>query len=170
MTNKTIILDGKEYELVPIEQEEKKKTKTGWERVKKYEKYFHANSIIENQFDDDFYEFREDSLFDNGNYRNDEELNRNICRAIRLRLKMLQWQALNDKPVDFSDRNKNKYYLYFDFDTNLIEISFNACCYSMNIYFSSKEKAEEALEVFRDELIWYYTEFYRRLDERKCEE
>lgn len=33
------------------------------------------------------------------------------------------------------------------------------------IYFATKEKAEEAIEVFRDELLWYFTEYVQRLDE-----
>lgn len=34
-----------------------------------------------------------------------------------------------------------------------------------NIYFKSREKAEEAIEVFKDELLWYFTEYVQRLDE-----
>lgn len=33
------------------------------------------------------------------------------------------------------------------------------------IYFTSGEKAEEAIEVFKDELKWYYTKYQQRLDE-----
>lgn len=32
-------------------------------------------------------------------------------------------------------------------------------------YYTTKEKAEEAIEVFKDELIWYFTEYVQRLDE-----
>lgn len=33
------------------------------------------------------------------------------------------------------------------------------------IYFATKEKAEEAIKVFEDELLWYFTEYVQRLDE-----
>lgn len=33
------------------------------------------------------------------------------------------------------------------------------------IYFSSMEKADEAIEQFKDELLWYFTEYVQRLDE-----
>lgn len=33
------------------------------------------------------------------------------------------------------------------------------------IYFTSGEKAEGAIEVFKDELKWYYTKYQQRLDE-----
>ena len=33
------------------------------------------------------------------------------------------------------------------------------------IYFSTLKKAQDAIEVFRDELMWYYTEYRSRLDE-----
>ena len=33
------------------------------------------------------------------------------------------------------------------------------------VYFTSEEKAKEAIKVFEDELLWYYTEYVQRLDE-----
>ena len=104
------------------------------------------------------------------NWKFKYKLERFICNYIRRpigRLRKpvpLQWQALNDEPVDF---NNNKYYISYNLLLKDFRIFYDDVVKSDEIYFSSKEKAEEALEVFKDELEWYYTEFYRRLDERK---
>ena len=33
------------------------------------------------------------------------------------------------------------------------------------IYFTTQEKAKDAIEQFADELIWYFVEYQQRLDE-----
>jgi len=35
------------------------------------------------------------------------------------------------------------------------------------VYFTTKEKTEEAIEVFYNELMWYFTKYKVRLDERE---
>ena len=35
------------------------------------------------------------------------------------------------------------------------------------IYFSSKEKVQKVIDVFYNELTWYFTEYMQRLDEPK---
>jgi hypothetical protein len=35
------------------------------------------------------------------------------------------------------------------------------------VYFTSEEKAEKAIKVFEDELLWYFTKYVQRLDEVK---
>ena len=164
---KTITLDGKEYNLVPVEQEEKQESKTGWERARKNERYFAASSCCADMISFEELDPNDDEFFECGNYRNDEQLNENICRAMRLRLKMLQWQALNDEPIDWHDNDCFKYSIYFDSYNNKLSIDCDLYFLKDVVYFSSFKKAQEALEVFYDELHWYYTEFYRRLDERK---
>ena len=43
---KTITIDGKEYELVPVE--EKQERKTGWERIANDNVYYYSNDFLEN--------------------------------------------------------------------------------------------------------------------------
>lgn len=91
----------------------------------------------------------------------------NNARADRLMKRMRQWQTLNDKPIFWWSLT----------DTTIYIIQYNRMLglqvakASMNhtqpfvIYFSSKEKAQECIDEFKDELKWYFTEYYRRLDE-----
>lgn len=164
---KTITLDGKRYKLIPDKQEEKQERKTGWERAGEENSYFYlSNSLlpsfdVENRFDNG------EQFYECGNYRNNEELNKNICRAMRLRLKMLQWQALNDEPVKIHNDETIKWYIYWNEELELLQITRDNDSGLDVVYFSSREKVEEALRVFYDELLWYYTEFYRRLDEKR---
>ena len=160
---KTITIDGKEYNLVPVEENQERKT--GWERVKEDRIYFCFNERLDSRWQEEDYDEYNEEMFSIGNYRSNEELNKNICRAMRLRLKMLQWQALNDEPI--KDNEINRFFIDFDSLSGNLIIGIACGFFGDVVYFSSYEKAEEALEIFKDELMWYYTEFYRRLDEKR---
>lgn len=162
---KTITIDGKEYNLVPVEENQERKT--GWERVKEDRIYFCFNERLDSRWQEEDYDEYNEEMFSIGNYRNNEELNKNICRAMRLRLKMLQWQALNDEPMKIHNDETIKWYIYWNEELELLQITRDNDSGLDVVYFSSREKVEEALRVFYDELLWYYTEFYRRLDEKR---
>ena len=80
-----------------------------------------------------------------------------------------QWQALNDKSIsveDWEDHGKNKWCIIYGYGLEKLYVDYFHCIRLHNvIYFTTREKAEEAIEVFKDELIWYFTEYVQRLDE-----
>lgn len=83
----------------------------------------------------------------------------NYARAISLFLQLSEWQAKNDEPP----KDKKWYIRYYfgKFDT---DYSITDFFHFMRVYFSSKEKAEQAIAFFHDELTWYFNEFKPRLD------
>ena len=102
---------------------------------------------------------------------NDEQLYNDRDRARVLHDRMEQWQALNDKPVDWDNNNKPKFEIKFDYQQNKLKVDCEYVCRSVDaVYFSTYKKANEAIEAFRDELMWYYTEYRSRLDEPKRED
>ena len=66
---KKITLDGKEYELVPVEENQERKT--GWERIADDNVYYYSNFFLENNWNYDENDESDDKFFLNGNYRND---------------------------------------------------------------------------------------------------
>ena len=111
------------------------------------------------------------NAFNNGNYVNDEQLCKDRYRARVLHDRMEQWQALNDKPVDWGDRDLVKYIISYDYRHNeLCGDSWNDTRFMGVVCFSTEDKANEAIEAFRDELMWYYTEYRSRLEEPKRED
>ena len=147
--------------------------RTGYERVEKGSTYFfddasgYADSTAEEKYivNQDFY--------DSGNYYSDCEIAENNARADRLLRQLRQWQAQNDKAISISDWKKDnifKYHIEYDCFNDFPFVVYTTRFRSPNtIYFTSGEKAEGAIEVFKDELKWYYTKYQQRLDEEQAE-
>ena len=141
------------------------KPKTGYERRKEYYLVNAEGLVIEEKdtilFDQNCYEV--------GNFYNDKVIAENNARADRLQRCLRQWQAQNDEVIskeDWEDHDLTKYFIIYDYDSNVISPGRTWWMRGTNnIYFKSREKAEEAIEAFRDELLWYFTEYVQRLDE-----
>lgn len=151
----------------------KERSRTGYERVKKGEMYYLVdiyNNIMRVTEDNDQ---GDKQCYSTGNYFNDKIIAENNARADKLLRCLRQWQAQNDKPISMSDwKNDNisKYYVDYDCFHELFFVTYAVRRRSLNnIYFTSDEKAKEAIEVFRDELLWYFTEYQQRLDEEQGE-
>ena len=171
MNEITITINGVEYIARPKETvtAETKKPKTGYERVEFGQQYYSDGS------NRSYYEETEEEYdMDDCNYRtacyySDETIAENNARADDLVRRLRQWQALNDEPVDWGSVEV-KYFIGYDYDTERLAV----CCnwtsrhFSL-IYFTTEEKAKEAIEVFKDDLLWYFTEYRQRLDEPERE-
>ena len=73
------------------------------------------------------------------------------------------------KSFEWGD-GENKYKIRFDYTSNKIVWLNTRYCRELNVvYFSTDEKAQEAIKVFHDELMWYYTKYRSRLDEKRTE-
>ena len=146
------------------------KPKTGYERREECnnKKYYFVNTI-DLVIEDENTVLFDQNRYDVGNYYSDKTIAENNARADRLQRCLRQWQAQNDKPISMSDwknNNISKYYVDYDCFNELFFVTYAVRRRSLNnIYFTSKEKAEEAIEVFKDELLWYFTEYVQRLDE-----
>ena len=142
---------------------------TGYERVKKDSIYFFKNSVGDIQGVTDDKCVLDQEYYDSGNYYSSKMIARNNARADRLLRQLRRWQALNDKSIsveDWEDNGKNKWCIIYGYGLEKLYVDYFHCIRLHNvIYFTTREKAEEAIEVFKDELIWYFTEYVQRLDE-----
>lgn len=143
--------------------------RTGYERVKKGEMYYLVdiyNNIMRVTEDNDQ---GDKQCYSTGNYYSDKMIAENNARADRLLRQLRRWQAQNDEPISVSDWKNdkiNKYCIAYNYSLNELNIGIERKLRRPNaIYFSIFQKAEEAIEVFRDELLWYFTEYVQRLDE-----
>lgn len=169
MSDIKLIIDGKEYICRPVEENDTVKSErpcTGYERVNKNQEYY----TTYNDFYDDISEENaqeDDENYSVGNYYSDEQFAADIARAETLMRRMRQWQALNDEAVDWNNVIEH-YYITYNRNGNRFTILWDTATRDFGaIYFSSKEKAQEALDMFHDELMWYFTEYRQRLDEPK---
>ena len=142
------------------------RSRTGYERGEVEETYYLVdvddeitNMKHNGQLDRDCY--------DVGNYYSNKTIAENNARADRLQRCLRQWQAQNDEPIsveDWNNESKKKWFIIYSSEEMYAEYYY-IMRLPNTIYFTTKEKAEEAIEVFKDELIWYFTEYVQRLDE-----
>lgn len=162
MEHKQITIDNTRYRLVPEEEYTKyTKPRTGYEKIEGEGHYWRAygNSAVG-------YSYCDETLYHSGDYCNDEQLAIDNARVDEIYRRMRQWQALNDKVVDIYNPNIEKHYIYCDASNK--ELCVGTIQFHIDnhvVYFSTVEKAKEALGVFRDDLIWLHTKYRRRLDE-----
>lgn len=144
-------------ELLKLDFEEIKETKNPYERVNNRELYYSITRdgrigfIHEDRLDHD------NKMFDVANYFN----NRNYAEYVAFKETLMRkidrfaWEH-NAKVVGWDDGSE-KYYIAFSNRHNVLTIDW-ACMYKSNdIYFTSREIAEMALEKFKDDLMKLYT-------------
>lgn len=160
--------NGKPIELELTEEQVEslrpKRKNTGWERVEEGESYWACNekSIIvvgeENlHYDDD--------LFSHANYFSDRTLAQDIIRVQTLQRKLWRRSAELCEKVDWRNPETKKYRIIYDYEDDELCIDF---CFFVRgleeIYFDTREHAEQVMDEFNDELIWYFTKFKSRMD------
>ena len=146
------------------------RSQTGYERVKKGDVYYVVNTEDDSMLNiTEFNDQTDERCYNKGNYYNDKVIAKNNARADRLLRCLRQWQAQNDKVISVSDWKNdkiNKYCFAYNYSLNELNIGIERKLRRPNaIYFSTSQKTEEAIEVFKDELLWYFTEYVQRLDE-----
>lgn len=104
-------------------------------------------------------EFEEidNKLFSTANYFNNKEYAKYIAfkETLMRRLDKFAWDH-NAKAVTWGD-GSTKYYILFSHTDNRVIVDWDFMYMSNNIYFTSREIAEKAIEEFKDDLIKLYT-------------
>ena len=161
-----LIIEGKEIEIEISEEEYKKlqppeEKKTGYERVSENGKYFYefGKGDVESDIED-YYDI-DNEYYESANYYSDKTVAENNARADKL-MRQLRRFAVEHRGcgVNLNNANTKKYYIYYDYDYYRLNVSLVSHSKSFGtIYFDSKETAQAAIDEFRDELIWYFTEY-----------
>ena len=161
-----LIIEDKEIEIEISEEEYKKlqpseEKKTGYERVPESDIYFYANTkgYVETACED-CYDV-DDEYYESANYYSSETVAENNARADKLMRQLRRFSVEHRGcEVDFNSTETAKHYIYYDCvrDELRTTYTFYAGVFGV-IYFDSEETAQAAIDEFRDELIWYFTEY-----------
>lgn len=173
--NIQINIDGKNIDAEISEEQLKKlglteeRSRTGYERVDEDESYFVDDTINDGHEVLGGGALVNNLYYINGNYYNDKSVTENNARADRLLRCLRQWQASHDRAItlkDWKNTNISKYKIKYSYTDDCVFACEEYGWRELNVvYFSSTEKAEQAIETFKHELFWYYTEYMQRLDE-----
>lgn len=142
---------------------------TGYERVKKGEMYY----VIDTEYNSmlkitEFNDQEDEQCYNTGNYYSDRNIAENNARADRLLRQLRRWQAANDRAISekaWKDGPFCFYNIRYNYWLDTPYVNMDGDRGLNNVYFTSEEKAKEAIKVFEDELLWYFTEYVQRLDE-----
>lgn len=161
-----LIIEGREIE-VEISEEECKKIqlleekKTGYERVPKSSVYFytHSSGCVETTCEA-CYDI-DDKCYESANYYSDKTVAENNVRADNLMRQLRRFSVEHrEREVNLNDTNTEKHYICYDYEGNELGTTFTFVARVFGvIYFDSEETAQAAIDAFRDELIWYFTEY-----------
>ena len=161
-----LIIENKEIEIEISEEEYKKlqpseEKKTGYERVPESDVYFYTypsgcvETTCETCYDID------DECYESANYYSDKTVAENNTSADKLMLQLRRFSVEHrEHGVKLNDINTEKYYICYDYEGNELGTTFTFVARVFGvIYFDSEETAQAAMDEFREELIWYFTEY-----------
>ena len=158
-----LIIEDKEIEIEISEEEYKKlhPSETGYERVAESDVYFyaHPSGDVETACED-CYDIN-DEYYESANYYSDKTVAENNARADKLMRQLRRFSVEHrERGVNLNDTNTEKYYIYYDYVSNKFGVAFTFYARVFGVmYFDSEETAQAAIDEFRDELIWYFTEY-----------
>ena len=161
-----LIIEGKEIEVeISAEEYEKlqpiEEKKTGYERVSESDVYFYTypsgcvETTCETCYDID------DECYESANYYSDKTVAENNTRADKLMRQLRRFSVEHrERGVNLNDINTEKHYICYDYESNELDSTYTFCARVFGvIYFDSEETTQAAIDEFRDELIWYFTEY-----------
>ena len=161
-----LIIEDREIEVEISEEEYKKlqpseEKKTGYERVAEGDGFFYISSVGVTSFGIDRHKTVDDNFYESANYHSSDVVAKNNARADKLMRQLRRFSVEHrGRGVDFNSTKTEKHYIYYDCvrDELRTTYTFYAGVFGV-IYFDSEETANTAIDKFRDELIWYFTEY-----------
>lgn len=143
-------------ELLKMDFEEIKEMKNPYKRVEYGTDFYYISALKIHSFKDSNHEI-DNKLFSTANYFNNKEYAEYIDfkETLMRRLDRFAWEH-NAKVIDWND-STTKYYIAFSNTHNELIIDWSCSHQANNIYFTSKEIAEKAIEEFKEDLIKLYT-------------
>ena len=157
--------DGSEWEIddcfdftKSYEEYIEPKPLTGWERVGRGENYMvidHSSMSTFTNYDDEY----DDKLYEFANYFSTKEKAEEINFKQTLFRKLQRFSDENGgNEIDWNNEIKMKWGIWYNYEYEELA----SCPYVYGqafgqVYFISEEVAEKAIELFRDELIKYFT-------------
>lgn len=127
---------------------------TGWERVMKGEDYYRIYTLAELDRIEDNGDKYDECLYDHCNYFSTREKGEEIEFKQRLFRKLQRFADENNEEIDWNATTP-KYYIDYVGDELGVEIVILSRSFGV-VYFSSEELAEQAIKLFKEDLLKYF--------------
>ena len=161
-----LIIENKEIEIEISEEEYKKlqpseEKKTGYERVPEGDYFYYESCRGNAESSIDEYCYIDDEYYASAYYYSSEIVAENNARADKLMRQLRRFSVEHrGRGVNLNDVNTRQYCIYYDYGNNTLGTAFTLCAKTFGVIcFDSDETALAAINEFREELIWYFTEY-----------
>lgn len=161
-----LIIEGREFPIDINDPELQKilapKPKhTGYERVKSQNTYYCEVPEGEMAKMYDVRDVADEACYNAANYYSDKTVAENNARADKLMRQLRRFAVEHrEKEMNWDSMDNLKWNISYDhYGKRLMTESIRVTPEAFSIYFESKEKAQLAIDTFRDELTWYFTEY-----------
>lgn len=158
-----LLVEGKEFDIEILEPELQKllapNKKTGYERVELDNTYYYddCNGSVYNEIEE---QHNCDNIsYDGANYYSDQTVAENNARADNL-MRQLRRFSVEHRAFNVL-RNECMYSIAYRIFDNNVKLCPNKMinCHYMDIWFDTEDVARQAINMFYNELIWYFTEY-----------
>ena len=155
-----LVVEGKEFDIEILDPKLQElitpKKKTGYERIDEGMYYYAVNSQNNLSFYKECYDNADNSLYDTANYYESEFVAAQNARADQL-MRQLRRFAVEHRE---NSKATERYYIYYiRGDPGLLQLRRDSGNYFIGPWFDSMNAGARAIETFKDELIWYFTEY-----------
>ena len=161
-----LIIEDKEIEVEISEEEYKKlhlseEKKTGYERVPEGDYFYYESCRGNAESSIDEYCYIDDEYYASAYYYSSKTVAENNARADKLMRQLRRFSVEHREcGVNLNDVNTRQYCIYYDYGNNTLGTAFTLCAKTFGVIcFDSDETALAAINKFREELIWYFTEY-----------
>lgn len=159
---KTVEIDIPDEKLEELVTEQKK---TGWERPNDSDTFY----LIDEEYRVKPYGFLKggrssERCYHVGNCFNSLKFAENIAHYQSLDLRIRRRIAEICEPVDLCNANADKYTLYYDNVFHKVTWTRHISIHFATWYCDTEAHAEQIINEFSEELMWYFTEFRDRMD------
>ena len=161
-----LIIEDKEIEVEISEEEYKKlhlseEKKTGYERVPEGDYFYYESCRGNAESSIDEYCYIDDEYYASAYYYSSKTVAENNARADKLMRQLRRFSVEHrEDEVNLNNANAQKHCIYYDYENDKLGGGLALCSkFFGTIYFDSKKIAQAAIDEFRDELIWYFTEY-----------
>lgn len=157
--NKEIEVEISKEEVKKLGEVDKKPNQTGYERGYWDDEFWYVDECGEICNTTDDYDSIGPDEYNAANYYSDKTVAENNARADTLMRKLRRLAAEHrQNAIDYkNDKWYELYYDYTDLSIKVCGFSFEKCFGA--ICFDLHKTAELAIEYYKDELIWYFTEY-----------
>lgn len=172
MNGKLTLENGKTIDVMLNDEQLKKilpveNKKTGYERVEKGNLYYiEVLEMIIDRLEEKGSDVDLNGYYDNANYYSDKTLAINNARADKLMRQLRRFAVENaENELDWNNSDQEKYEMYYSCLEYEIKINnkSRACRSPFQVYFDSEETCQKAINTYKDELLWYFTEYRDRI-------